>query len=90
MNISATEAKNQLGRMLERCQSGPLVIEKSRRRHSVLISAARCGEFVRAQRKGARSSDAGTGFAKRYSGWVQEQQEHFDRFGVWNDAFRSW
>lgn len=90
MNISATEAKNQLGRMLERCQSRPVVIEKSGRRHSVLISAAHYDELMQAQHKAARSRDAGKAFAKRYGGWIQEQQEHFDRIGVWNDEFRSW
>jgi hypothetical protein len=89
MNISTTAARNQPGCMLERCQSRPVLIEKSGRRHSVLISAAHDYELMQAQRKGARSRDAGKAFAKRYGGWVLEQQEHFERLGVWNEEFRS-
>ncbi len=90
MIVSATEAKNQLGRMLEHCQHQPVVIEKSGRRHSVLISAATYDELVRAQRQGARPRDAAKAFAERYKAWVDERHRHFEQHGIWNQDFRSW
>lgn len=39
MSVSATEAKNRFGQLLEQARRGPVVIEKSGRRHSVLLSA---------------------------------------------------
>ena len=38
MNISATELKNRLGRYLDRAETEPIIIEKSGRAKSVLIS----------------------------------------------------
>ena len=40
MNISATELKNRLGRYLDRAETEPVIIEKSGRAKSVLISHA--------------------------------------------------
>jgi prevent-host-death family protein len=90
MNVSATEAKNQLGRMLEQCQRQPVVIEKSGRRHSVLLSAAHYDELMQAQGKSVAPRDAGKAFAATYAAWVAEQQRHFETHGTWNDEFRSW
>ena len=38
MNLTATEAKNRLGSVLERAQREPVLIEKSGRRHGIVIS----------------------------------------------------
>ena len=40
MNISATELKNRLGRYLDSAETEPIIIEKSGRAKSVLISHA--------------------------------------------------
>ena len=40
MEATATEAKNRLGQRLDHCQREPVVIEKSGRRHNLLLSAA--------------------------------------------------
>lgn len=46
MNISATEFKNRLGRYLDQAETEPVVIEKSGRSKSVLISYAMYEKFM--------------------------------------------
>ena len=93
MDVTATEAKNRLGQMLEHCQREPVVIEKSGRRHSVLISAAMYDALVAGSRGAAaeppppRNADE---FYARYKGWVDAENERFARIGLWNEEFRSW
>lgn len=93
MDVTATEAKNRLGQMLEHCQREPVVIEKSGRRHSVLISAAQYDALVAAGKAAVaeppppRTADE---FYARYKDWVDEQNERFERIGIWNEEFRTW
>jgi prevent-host-death family protein len=91
MEVTATEAKNRLGQMLEHCQREPVVIEKSGRRHSVLISAARYDELIAASQppEEAKPRNAAEFYAK-YKDWVDEQNRHFDAYGIWNEEFRTW
>lgn len=93
MEVTATEAKNRLGQMLEHCQREPVTIEKSGRRHSVLISAEKYDALVAAGRRAAdeppppRTSEE---FYARYKDWVDEQNRHFEQYGIWNEEFRTW
>ena len=93
MEVTATEAKNRLGQMLEHCQREPVVIEKSGRRHSVLLSAAHYDALVAA---GQPASDepppprTTEEFTARYKDWVDEQNRHFEQYGIWNEEFRTW
>jgi prevent-host-death family protein len=93
MEVTATEAKNRLGQMLEHCQREPVVIEKSGRRHSVLISAQRFDELLAAERRGAPDTGeprTAEEFYARYKDWVDEQNRHFEKYGIWNEEFRTW
>jgi prevent-host-death family protein len=92
MEVTATEAKNRLGQMLEHCQREPVVIAKSGRRHSVLISAARYDALVAASAAAAEPPPPRTAeeFYARYKDWVDEQNERFERIGIWNEEFRTW
>jgi prevent-host-death family protein len=94
MDVTATEAKNRLGQMLEHCQREPVVIEKSGRRHSVLISAAHYDALVAAQASAQKSPrkarDAGREFYEKYKDWVDEQNRQFEKYGIWNQEFRTW
>jgi prevent-host-death family protein len=93
MDVTATEAKNRLGQMLEHCQREPVVIEKSGRRHSVLISAAQYDALVAAS-QGAAVEEApprnAAEFYARHKDWVDEQNARFERIGIWNEEFRTW
>jgi len=93
MEVTATEAKNRLGQMLEHCQREPVTIEKSGRRHSVLLSAAHYDELVAASRHApseAPTPRTAEEFTARYKDWVEEQNERFQRIGIWNEEFRTW
>jgi len=94
MEVTATEAKNRLGQMLEHCQREPVVIEKSGRRHSVLLSAAHYDALVAASAGVAVAQEppprtAGEFYA-RYKEWVDEQNRHVEQYGIWNEEFRTW
>lgn len=93
MEVTATEAKNRLGQMLDHCQREPVVIEKSGRRHSVLISAAQYDALVAAAGSAPaapRPPRTADEFYARYKDWVDEQHRHFEEHGIWNEEFRTW
>jgi prevent-host-death family protein len=95
MEVTATEAKNRLGQMLDHCQREPVVIEKQGRRHSVLLSAAHYDALVAASQGLAPAQElppprTGEEFYARYKDWVDEQNARFERIGLWNEEFRTW
>jgi prevent-host-death family protein len=91
MEVTATEAKNRLGQMLEHCQREPVVIEKSGRRHSVLLSAALYDALVAAARPAARKrNDPGREFYEKYKDWVDEQNRLVEQYGIPGEDFRAW
>jgi prevent-host-death family protein len=93
MIVTATDAKNRLGQMLEHCQREPVVIEKSGRRHSVLLSAAQYDELVargRPKLSAPRRNAAAQAFYEKYKDWVDEQNRRFEEYGLWNEEFRTW
>jgi prevent-host-death family protein len=92
MEVTATEAKNRLGQMLEHCQREPVVIEKSGRRHSVLISAAQYDALVAAAAPDAagRGADPGRAFYAKYKDWVDMQNALVEKYGIPGEEFRAW
>ena len=38
----------------------------------------------------ASGSDVATRFGVKYKGWVAEQNRHFEKYGVFGEAFRLW
>jgi prevent-host-death family protein len=94
MDVTATEAKNRLGQMLEAWQREPVVIEKSGRRHSVLLSAERYDALVAAAGAAtpmdARPPRTADEFYARYKDWVDEQNRQVETYGIWNQEFRTW
>lgn len=96
MSVSATEAKNRFGQLLEQAQRAPVVIEKAGRRHSVLLSVEQYELLLSAQRHAAREAappaygPEAQAFYAKYKDWVDEQHAHFERHGIWNDEFRTW
>lgn len=94
MDVTATEAKNRLGQMLDHCQREPVVIEKSGRRHSVLLSAAHYDALVAAARPQA-AADApagspGDAFYAQYKEWVDMHNELVEKHGIPGEEFRAW
>jgi prevent-host-death family protein len=93
MQVTATEAKNRLGQMLEHCQREPVTIEKSGRRHSVLMSAAQYDALASAAGRAAPAQGEprdGAEFYAKYKGWIDEQNRRTEKYGLWNEEFRTW
>ena len=94
MQVTATDAKNRLGQMLEQCQREPVVIEKSGRRHSVLLSAAQYDALLAAQAApktpAKKARDPGLAFYEEYKGWVDLQNELVEKYGIPGEEFRNW
>ena len=89
MNVTATEAKNRLGQVLEQAQSKPVFIEKAGRPHSVVISSQRYAELLEVE-AGTSMAERRRRFNERYKDWIAEQNERFEKHGLWNDEFRTW
>jgi prevent-host-death family protein len=98
MSLTATEAKNRFGQVLELAQRQPVFIEKAGRRHSVVMSAEQYDAMVAAARGGAsaepappepRSAEAQR-FYEQYKDWVDLQNAHFEKHGVFGEEYRLW
>ena len=87
--MTATEAKNRLGQVLEHAQREPVFIEKAGRRHSVVLSSARYEELLKAE-AGRSLKKRTREFNETYKDWIAEQNERFDKHGLWNEEFRRW
>ena len=89
MNVTATEAKNRLGQVLEHAQRAPVFIDKAGRRHSVVLSSERYEELLRAE-AGRSLKERKREFNEKYKDWIAEQNERFEKHGLWNEEFRRW
>ena len=89
MKVSATEAKNRFGQLLESAQKGPVVIEKAGRRHSVVISNERYEQLLRAEAVESMA-ERKRRFNEQYKEWIEEQNRHFEKYGVFGEEFRRW
>jgi len=90
--VTATEAKNRLGQVLEQARLGPVFIEKAGRRHSVLLSAEQYDALLAAGEApvAAAGADPGRAFYDKYKAWVDEQNRRVEAVGLWNEEFRRW
>lgn len=87
MEVTATEAKNRLGQMLDHAQREPVFIGKAGRRHGVLLSVAQYEELLAAA---ASRSDGGRAFHARHRDWFDEMNAEVREQGLWNDGLRIW
>lgn len=97
MNISSTDAKNRFGQVLDEAQKRPVTIEKSGRRHSVLMSAEWYDRLVAAAGRRAAEpvppadvSPEGAAFYAKYKDWVDLQNDHYEKYGVFGEEYRVW
>ena len=89
MNVTATDAKNRFGQVLEQAQRQPVVIEKAGRPHSVVLSVEQYEALLPKRQRGSAAT-AGKRFYAQYKEWVDEQNQRFEKYGLWNDEFRRW
>lgn len=89
MRISATEAKNRFGQVLEQAQHGPVVIEKSGRPHSVVVSAEQF-DALRSAARQPKVPMTGERFYAAYKDWVDEQNRLVEKYGLFGEEWRAW
>ena len=89
MNVTATEAKNRLGQVLEQSQREPVFIQKAGRKHSVVISNERYEELLKAE-AGGSLKERTRRFNEQYKDWIDEQNQRLHKHGLWNEEFRRW
>ena len=92
MEVTATEARNRLGQMLEHCQREPVIIEKSGRRHSVLISALHYDRLVAARERSPAvlGEGAALAFYRENKVWIDEQNALIRGYGIPGAEHRAW
>ncbi len=93
MNVSATDAKNRLGQVLETAQREPVFIDKSGRQHSVVISAARYEALLRAEQGGSINGSMEARrqrFNEQYKDWIELQNQFVAEYGVFGEEWRQW
>lgn len=97
MSVSATQAKNRFGQMLDQAQRKPVIIEKAGRRHSVLMSVEHYDSLLAGQQPAAgvaadvaTSSPEGQAFYAQYKDWVDMQNELVEKYGVFGEEYRVW
>ena len=89
MDVTATEAKNRLGQVLEQAQRAPVFIDKSGRAHSVVISVERYEALLAGQRPGPEG-DPAQAFYEHYKDWVDMQNALVEAAGIPGEEFRPW
>ena len=90
MKLSATEAKNRLGQVLEQAQRAPVTIEKSGRRHSVVMSAEHYDTLLAAAQQRANKGSPAKRFYAEHKAWIDVLNKHVDEHGLWNEELRTW
>ena len=90
MRVTATEAKNRFGQMLDECQRDPVIIEKAGRRHGVLLSAERYDEIMAQAEGSPKRPGRGQRFYEQYKDWVDMQNELVERHGIPGEEYRPW
>lgn len=89
MQVTATEAKNRFGYLCAQAKTEPVIVEKDGRPDSVIVSYE---DFQALNAVVARKSMAQRKkeFNETYKGWIDAQNQHFDKHGLWCDGLVSW
>lgn len=91
MNLTATDAKNRFGQVLEQAQKRPVFIEKAGRRHSVVMSVELYDRLVASKAPVATDvSEEGRQFYEKYKDWVDMQNQLVEQHGVFGEEYRVW
>ncbi len=90
LTVTATEAKNRLGQMLEQARRGPVFIEKAGRRHSVLLSAEQYDALLAPRERAIDAIDPGQRFYEQHREWVDGMNALVEQAGIPGEEFRPW
>jgi prevent-host-death family protein len=89
MRVTATEAKNRFGSLCVRAKSAPVIVEKGGKPDSVILSYE---EFsvLQSTRTTQTMAQRKRVFNETYGEWIDAQNEHFERHGLWCDGLVPW
>jgi prevent-host-death family protein len=92
MTLTATDAKNRFGQVLEQAQRQPVTIEKAGRRHSVVMSAAHYDSLLAAIQNPitVEHGEASRRFYEQYKDWVDLQNGLVEANGIPGEEYRTW
>lgn len=89
MQVTATEAKNRFGYYCSQAKAEPVIVEKDGRPDSVILdydtflalrNAAQAKSLAQRKRE----------FNETYRDWIQAQNEHHEKHGLWCDGLVGW
>jgi PHD/YefM family antitoxin component YafN of YafNO toxin-antitoxin module len=87
MQVSATEAKNRFGYICAQAKTEPVFVEKDGRIDTVILSAQQFDALQAAtQTPAARQKQ----FNQTHKAWIDEQNNRFEKNGLWCDDLRVW
>jgi prevent-host-death family protein len=98
MTLSATDAKNRFGQVLEQAQREPVFIAKAGRRHSVVMSAEHYDRMVADAGRSAKaaavarthhSAEADRYYAE-HKDWVDMNNRLVEAHGIPGEEYRTW
>ena len=79
---------DMLSQAPEQAHAEPVFIEKAGQVHTV-NSARRCGELLGVEAGESLAERTGW-FQVQYKDWIEGQNRHFEKHGLWNDELRLW
>jgi len=89
MQVTATEAKNRFGYMCAQAKTEPVFVEKDGRVDSVILSLQQF-ETLKANASGTSLAQRQKDFTATHKAWIDEQNDRFDKSGLWCDDLRVW
>ncbi|MBP6718656.1 MAG: prevent-host-death protein [Rhodoferax sp.] len=89
MQVTATEAKNRFGYVCSQAKIEPVFVEKDGRIDSVILSLQQF-EALKISASGTSIAQRQRDFTATHKAWIDEQNDRFDKSGLWCDDLRVW
>lgn len=89
MRVTATEAKNQFGRICAEAKRGPVFVEKAGRVDTVILSADQFNALQSSRNRAAMAARK-QAFEAEHAEWIAAQNAWVDAHGVPGEELRPW
>jgi len=89
MRVSATEAKNQFGRLCAHAKREPVFVEKAGKLDTVIMSAEQF-QVLQANHDKASRIARKKRFETEFKDWITEQNARYDAYGIPGADLRPW
>ena len=88
MKVTATEAKNRFGSLSAQAKRAPVIVMKDGKPNSVIVSYEEYQRLT-APPKGDLEARR-KWFGETYKEWIEAQNRHFEKYGVFGEEYRPW